>query len=176
MKPDLDYVIVGAGMYGSVFARCGAEAGHRALIVDRRPHIAGNCYSEQVDGVEVHRYGPHIFHTQDPKIWAFVNRFAKFNHYRHRGLVRQRDRLYSFPINLMTLHQMWGVSTPLEAKRRLDAAREPSSGDTLESWIVGEIGRELYELFIRGYTTKQWGRDPSELPSSIIKRIPIRLT
>lgn len=176
MKPGFDFVVVGAGMYGSVFARCAAEAGCRALVVDRRPHIAGNCFTEQVDGVEVHRYGPHIFHTQDPKIWAFVNRFAKFNHYRHRGMVRHRDRLYSFPINLMTLHQVWGVSTPLDAKRRLDAVREPTSGDTLESWIVGEIGRELYELFIRGYTTKQWGRDPSELPSSIVKRIPIRLT
>src|SRR5690606_11804642 len=111
----LDYVIVGAGMYGSVFARCVAEAGRRVLLVDRRPHIAGNCYSEQVDGVEVHRYGPHVFHAQDPEIWAFVNRFASFNHYRRRGLVRHHDRLYSFPINLMTLHQVWGVSTPLEA-------------------------------------------------------------
>ena len=176
MKSGLDYVIVGAGMYGSVFARCVAEAGQRALIVDRRPHIAGNCYSEQVDGVEVHRYGPHIFHTRDPQIWAFVNRFAEFNHYRHRGLVRHGARLFSFPINLMTLHQVWGVSTPLEARRRLEAVREAASDDNLESWVVGQIGRELYELFIQGYTTKQWGRDPSELPASIIKRIPIRLT
>ena len=175
LKSVLDYVIVGAGMYGSVFARYVAEAGRRVLVVDRRPNIAGNCYSERVDGVEVHRYGPHVFHAQDPEIWAFVNRFASFNHYRRRGLVRHRDRLYSFPINLMTLHQVWGVSTPLEAKRRLDAVREPTSGDTLEAWIVGEIGRELYELFVRGYATKQWGRDPSELPSSLIKRVPIRL-
>ena len=176
MTPGFDYIIVGAGMYGSVFARCAAEAGRRALLIDRRPHIAGNCYTEQVDGVEVHRYGPHIFHTNDPDVWGFVNRLAKFNNYRHRGLVRHRDRLYSFPINLATLHQVWGTSTPLEAKRKLEEVREPDDRDTLESWAVSQIGRELYELFIRGYTTKQWGRDPSELPSSIIKRIPIRLT
>jgi UDP-galactopyranose mutase len=176
MSSGFDYVVIGAGMFGSVFARCAAEAGRRSLVIDRRSHIAGNCYSEQVDGVEVHRYGPHIFHTNDPDVWSFVNRFAKFNNYRHRGLVRHRDRLYSFPINLATLHQVWGVSTPLEAKRKLDEVREPDDRDTLESWTVGQIGRELYELFIRGYTTKQWGRDPSELPSSIIKRIPIRLT
>lgn len=176
MDRPFDYVVVGAGMYGSVFARCVAEAGHRALIVDRRPHIAGNCFTEQVDGVEVHRYGPHIFHTRDPQIWAFVNRFATFNHYRHRGVVRQGDRLYSFPINLKTLHQVWGVTSPLEARRRLDAVRVESSGDNLESWIVGQIGHELYELLVRGYTMKQWGREPSELPASIIKRIPIRLS
>lgn len=176
MDRPFDYVVVGAGMYGSVFARCVAEAGHRALIVDRRPHIAGNCFTEQVDGVEVHRYGPHIFHTRDPQIWAFVNRFATFNHYRHRGVVRHGDRLYSFPINLKTLHQVWGVTSPLEARRRLDAVRVESSGDNLESWIVGQIGHELYELLVRGYTMKQWGREPSELPASIIKRIPIRLS
>lgn len=176
MNRPLDYVIIGAGMFGSVFARCAAEAGRRVLIVERRPHLAGNCFSEQIDGVEVHRYGPHIFHTRDPQIWAFVNRFTTFNHYRHRGVVRHGDRLFSFPINLTTLHQVWGVTTPLEARRRLEAAREQTSGDNLESWIVGQIGRELYELFVRGYTTKQWGRDPSELPASIIKRIPIRLT
>jgi UDP-galactopyranose mutase len=163
-------------MFGSVFARCAAEAGRRVLVVDRRPHIAGNCFSEAVDGVEVHRYGPHIFHTRDAGVWEFVNRFTEFNHYRHRGLVRNGERLLSFPINLATLHQVWGVMTPEEATARLEAAREPADGDNLESWIVSQVGRELYELFIRGYTAKQWGRDPRDLPASIIKRIPIRLT
>jgi UDP-galactopyranose mutase len=176
MSPALDYVVVGAGMFGSVFARCAADAGRRVLLVDRRPHIAGNCYSEAVDGIEVHRYGPHIFHTRDAGVWAFVNRFTEFNHYRHRGLVRNGERLLSFPINLATLHQVWGVTTPEEATARLEAAREPADGDNLESWIVSQVGRELYELFIRGYTAKQWGRDPRDLPASIIKRIPIRLT
>ncbi len=176
MSPALDYAVVGAGMFGSVFARCAAEAGRRVLVVDRRPHIAGNCYSEAVEGIEVHRYGPHIFHTRDAGVWAFVNRFTEFNHYRHRGLVRNGDRLLSFPINLATLHQVWGVTTPEEATARLEAAREPADGDNLEAWIVSQVGRELYELFIRGYTAKQWGREPRDLPASIIKRIPIRLT
>lgn len=176
MNRPLDYVIIGAGMFGSVFARQVAEAGRQALVVDRRPHIAGNCFTEQVDGVDVHRYGPHIFHTHDPHVWAFVNRFATFNRYRHRGLVRRGERLFSFPINLATLHQVWGVNTPLEAKRRLEAEREEISGDNLESWVIGQIGRELYELLVRGYAAKRWGRDPSELPASVIKRIPIRLT
>jgi len=177
MSPALDYVIVGAGLFGSVFARCVADAGKRVLLVDRRPHIGGNCHSKQVDNVEVHCYGPHIFHASNREVWQFVNRFAEFNHYRHRGVVRQADRLYSFPINLTTLHQLWGVTTPDEARRRLEAVREPSpQAANLEQWIVGQVGRELYEIFVRGYTTKQWGRDPSELPASIIRRIPIRLT
>jgi UDP-galactopyranose mutase len=176
MKQSLDYVIVGAGMFGSVFARCAAEAGRQVLLVDRRSHIAGNCHSESVEGIEVHRYGPHIFHTRDAGVWEFVNRFAEFNHYRHRGVVRNGDRQFSFPINLQTLHELWGVKTPAEAQRKLASVREPSGDDNLEAWIVGQVGRELYATFIRGYTTKQWGRDPSELPASIIKRIPIRLT
>lgn len=177
MSSNIDYVVVGAGLFGSVFARCAAEAGTRVLVVDRRPHIAGNCYSEQLQGIEVHRYGPHIFHTNNRGVWEFVNRFTEFNHYRHRGVVRHGKRLFSFPINLTTLHQLWGVTTPAEARARLDAVREPCEHpDNLEQWIVGQVGRELYELFVRGYTSKQWGRDPAQLPASIIRRIPIRLT
>ena len=177
MSRPVDYVVVGAGLFGSVFARCAAEAGKRVLLVDRRPHIGGNCYSEPIDGVEVHRYGPHIFHTSNKTVWEFVNRFATFNHYRHRGVVRHGDRLWSFPINLATLHQMWGVTSPAEARVRLEQVREPvAKPANLEQWIVGQVGRELYETFVRGYTTKQWGRDPTELPASIIRRIPIRLT
>jgi UDP-galactopyranose mutase len=174
---NTEYVVVGAGLFGSTFARRMAEAGRRVLLLDRRPHLAGNCYSEQVEGIEVHRYGPHIFHTSNRQVWEFVNRFTTFNHYRHRGVVRHGERLFSFPINLTTLHQLWGVTTPAEAEERLAAVREPCGrAENLEQWIVGEVGRELYEIFVRGYTTKQWGRDPRELPASIIRRIPIRLT
>lgn len=176
--PSFDFTVVGAGLFGSVFARCAAEAGQRILLVDRRNHIGGNCYSERVGGIDVHRYGPHIFHTNNASVWEFVNRFARFNHYRHRGIVRHGSRLLSFPINLTTLHQLWGVTTPAEAEAKLADVREAAAPgvDNLESWIVGQVGRELYETFVRGYTAKQWGRDPRDLPSSIIKRIPVRLT
>lgn len=177
MNPTHDYVVVGAGLFGSVFARCAAECGKRVLVVERRSHLGGNCYSEDVGGIQVHRYGPHIFHTNNLKVWQLVNRFATFNHYRHRGTVRHGNRLFSFPINLLTLHQLWGVGTPAEARRRLEEARVPCENPrNLEEWILAQVGHELYETFVRGYTTKQWGRDPSQLPSSIIRRIPIRLT
>lgn len=176
MSHQLDFLVVGAGLFGSVFARRAAESGKNVLVIDRRRHLAGNCFSERVEGIEVHRYGPHIFHTNDFRVWEFLNRFAEFNHYRHRGLVRRGKRLYSFPINLATLHDLWGVTTPAEAERRLQAERIPAERDDLESWIVSQVGRELYELFVRDYTAKQWGREPRDLPASIIKRIPIRLT
>jgi UDP-galactopyranose mutase len=173
----LDYVVVGAGMFGSVFARCLAEQGRRLLVIDQRAHIGGNCYSESVAGIQVHRYGPHIFHTNSRRVWAFVNRFAEFNHYRHRTVVNFRGRLLSFPINLLTLSQLWGVTTPDEAWRKLAEVREPiADPQNLEEWILGQVGRELYETFVRGYTTKQWEREPRELPASIIRRIPIRTT
>jgi UDP-galactopyranose mutase len=120
-----DYVIVGAGLFGSVFAREAADAGKRVLLVDRRQHIAGNCFSEQVNGIEVHRYGPHIFHTNNEQVWDFVQRFTRMNHYRHRCVVRHDERLFSFPINLLTLHQLWGVTTPAEAEAKLASVREP---------------------------------------------------
>lgn len=173
----LDYVIVGAGLFGSVMARRVAEAGHAALVVERRPHIGGNCFTESVDGIEVHRYGPHIFHTNDARVWEFVARFTRMNHYRHRGCVRHGERLFSFPINLMTLHQLWGARSPAEAEAKLAEVRVPCAKPrNLEEWILSQVGRELYETFIRGYTQKQWGRDPAQLPAAIIRRLPIRLT
>jgi UDP-galactopyranose mutase len=172
-----DYVIVGCGMFGSVFARCVAERGKRALVVDKRGHVGGNCFTEEVAGIHVHCYGPHIFHTNSEAVWRFLNRFTQFNNYRHRGVVSFRDRLYSFPINLLTLHQLWGVRTPAEAEAKLAALRVPANdADDLESWTVSQVGRELYETFVRGYTLKQWGREPRELPAAIIRRIPIRLS
>lgn len=172
-----NYVIVGCGLYGATFARRVAELGFSAVLVDKRSHIGGNCYTENRDGINVHVYGPHIFHTDDEGIWNFVNRFATFNHYRHRGCVNHQGRLFSFPINLLTLHQLWGVATPAEAERRLAEVRVPCANPrNLEEWILAQVGRELYETFIHGYTSKQWNCEPRKLPSSIIRRIPIRLT
>jgi UDP-galactopyranose mutase len=172
-----DYLIVGCGMFGAVFARIVAEHGRRVMLIDKRPHVGGNCYSEQIEGINVHRYGPHIFHTNNERVWQFVNRFAKFNHFRLRTPVNFRGRLFSFPINLMTLHQLWGVTSPDEAERKLAGVRVPCENPrNLEEWILSEVGHEIYETFIRGYTTKQWGRDPKELPAAIIRRLPIRRT
>lgn len=177
MHTAFDYVIVGAGMFGAVFARLAAEAGRRSLVVDRRPHIAGNCHSKQILGIEVHRYGPHIFHTNDERVWAFLNRFASFHPYVHRCAVRHGRRLLSFPVNLLTFHQLWGVTTPAEIEARLERERIPCTQPrSCEEWILSQVGRELYETFFRGYTAKQWNRDPSLLPASIVRRIPIRLT
>jgi UDP-galactopyranose mutase len=174
---SFDYVIVGCGMFGSVFARSVAERGKSALLVDKRDHIGGNCYTEEVAGVHVHRYGPHIFHTNSAAVWRFVSRFSEFNNYRHRGVVRHGNRLYSFPINLLTLQQIWGITTPREAEAKLASVRIAAEDpENLESWILSQIGRELYEIFVRGYTTKQWDREPRDLPASIIRRIPIRLS
>ena len=170
-----DYLVVGCGMFGAVFARSVAERGRRVLVIDKRSHVAGNCYSEQVAGVEVHRYGPHIFHTDNERVWRFVTRFARFNDYRHRGRVAYRGRMYSFPLNLATLREVWGVETPEQAERKLREVRVADADPrNLRDWIVSQVGHELYEIFVRGYTTKQWGRDPAELPASIIRRLPIR--
>src|SRR5262245_9670256 len=172
-----DYAIVGCGMFGAVFARVMAGHGRRVLLIDKRDHIGGNCYSEQIEGIHIHRYGPHIFHTSNEQVWKFVNRFARFNHFRLRTPVNSHGRLFSFPINLMTLHQLWGVTTPGEALRKLAEVRVACDDPrNLEEWILAQVGPEIYETFIRGYTTKQWGRPPRELPASIIRRIPIRLT
>ncbi len=175
--PGYDYVVVGCGMFGATFARTVADQGRRVLIVDKRRHIAGNCYTERVAGVHVHRYGPHIFHTSNDDVWRFVNRFAKFNDYTHHGRVRYQGRTFSFPLNLMTLAQLWGTQGPADAERALAKARVPlESATNARDWILSQVGQELYEVFIRGYTAKQWGRDPSRLPASIVKRIPIRMT
>lgn len=172
-----DYIIVGAGLYGSVMARVLAEGGKSVLLLERREHIGGNCYTENCDGVHIHRYGAHIFHTNNERVWKFVNRFVTFNSYVHRVVSRTDNRLFSFPINLLTLHQLWGVTTPAEAKAKLQSARLPILRPrNLEEWALSEVGPELYELFVKGYTQKQWGVAPSELPAGILRRIPIRLT
>jgi UDP-galactopyranose mutase len=175
MEKQYDYLIVGSGLFGSVFAREMTDRGLRCLVIDKRNHIGGNVYTENIEGINVHRYGAHIFHTNDRNIWDYVNRFAAFNNYRHKVFVNYHDKIYSFPINLMTLTQLWGINTPGEAVAELQKKQiQAPSAPNLEEWILSQVGQELYEIFVKGYTTKQWGRDPKLLPSSIIKRIPIR--
>ena len=172
-----DFLIVGAGLFGSTFAQQAKEKGKNCLIIDKRNHTAGNAYTEKIEGINVHKYGPHIFHTSDEDIWNYVNRFAEFNSYVNRPKVNYKGKIYSFPINLFTLYQMFGVGTPEEAKQLLaDLKTNNKSPKNLEEWILSEVGEEIYRTFIYGYTKKQWGREPRELPASIIRRLPIRLT
>ena len=172
-----DFLIVGAGLFGSTFAHQAKERGKTCLIIDKRNHTAGNAYTEKIEGINVHKYGPHIFHTSDESIWNYVNRFAEFNSYVNRPKVNYKGKIYSFPINLFTLYQMFGVGTPEEAKHLLaDLKTNNKFPKNLEEWILSEVGEEIYRTFIYGYTKKQWGREPRELPASIIRRLPIRLT
>jgi len=173
---EYDFVIVGSGIFGAVCARELTLAGFTCLVIEKRHHIGGNCYTENVEGIHVHKYGPHIFHTSSKKIWDYVNQFATFTNYRYNPKVMYQNKMYSFPINLLTLSQVYGVNTPQEAEEKLQEVKIVSDHpNNLEEWILSQIGPELYEIFIKGYTTKQWGTDPKNLPSSIIKRLPIRL-
>jgi UDP-galactopyranose mutase len=174
---NYDYLIVGAGLFGSICARELTNAGKKVVVIDKRDHIGGNCYTSDVDGINVHTYGPHIFHTNNKQVWDYVNQYAEFNHFAYRPKVKYGSNIYSFPINLMTLYQMYGVTTPQQAESILELEKIPNDKpNNLEEWILSQVGPKLYEKFIKGYTTKQWGRDPKHLPSSIIKRLPIRLT
>jgi UDP-galactopyranose mutase len=175
--PKYDYLIVGCGLFGTVFAQRLSNRGKKVLIIEKREHIGGNCYTENKKGINVHVYGPHIFHTDNVKVWEYINRFASFNTFVNRPKVLYKGRLYSFPVNLMTLYQLWGVMTPQQAKERLQKEKVPCENPAnLEQWILSQVGREIYEIFIRGYTTKQWGKTPDQLPAEIIQRLPIRLT
>lgn len=177
MTLKYDFLIVGAGLFGSVFAREAADRGKRVLVIDRRPHLGGNCFTEEREGIHVHVHGPHVFHSASRRVWDYVTRFAAFHPYTHRVKADHEGRLYSFPINLMTLHQLWGVRTPEEARRKLESVRIPAEHPrNLEEWCLSQVGREIYETFIGGYTAKQWGREPKDLPAAIIRRLPIRLT
>ena len=174
-----DYLIVGAGLYGSVFAHEMNKMGRRVRLIDRRQHIAGNVYTEEVEGIQVHRYGAHIFHTSDKQIWNYVNQFAEFNHYINSPVARYREELYNLPFNMNTFNRMWGVVTPSQAKAKI-AEQIADLGITepknLEEQALSLVGTDVYEKLVRGYTEKQWGRDCKELPAFIIKRLPLRFT
>ena len=172
-----DYLIVGAGLFGAVFAHEMTEKGKKCLVIDKRNHIAGNAYTENIEGINVHKYGAHIFHTSNEKVWAYVNRFARFNNYINAPVAVYKDELYNLPFNMNTFSKMWGVKTPAEAKaiiaRQVEAEHigEPKN---LEEQALKLVGRDIYEKLIKGYTEKQWGRDCTELPAFIIRRLPLR--
>ncbi len=173
-----DYLIVGAGLYGAVCARELADAGKKVLVIEKRPHIAGNIYTEKVEGITVHKYGAHIFHTNDRAVWAYVQHFAAFNRFTNSPVANYKGEIYSLPFNMYTFHQMWGVVTPEEAWAKIEEQRKEIAGEpkNLEEQAISLVGRDIYEKLIKGYTEKQWGRDCQELPSFIIKRLPFRLT
>ena len=172
-----DYLIVGAGLFGAVFAHEMTEKGKKCLVIDRRNHIAGNAYTENIEGINVHKYGAHIFHTSNERVWAYVNRFARFNNYINAPVAVYKDEIYNLPFNMNTFSKMWGVKTPAEAKaiiaRQVEAEHvgEPKN---LEEQALKLVGRDIYEKLIKGYTEKQWGRDCTELPAFIIRRLPLR--
>lgn len=170
-----DYLIVGTGLFGSIFAYEATKRGKSCLVLEKRKHVGGNVYTRNVNGIHVHEYGIHVFHTSNKEIWDYVNSFAKFNNFTNRPRVNYKGKIFSFPINLLTLHQLWGVATPEEAIKKLNESKiKIDSPANLEEWCLSEIGPELYETFIKGYTQKQWMTDPRNLPTFIIKRIPIR--
>ncbi|MBR6286509.1 MAG: UDP-galactopyranose mutase [Bacteroidaceae bacterium] len=171
-----DYLIVGAGLYGSLIAYKAKQAGKSVLVIDKRPHIGGNLYCEEIEGIQVHKYGPHVFHTSNKKVWDFVNSLVQFNNFRYCPLAYYKGKLYNLPFNMNTFYTMWGVKTPEEAKAKIEEQRREITNEpqNLEEQAISLVGRDVYEKLIKGYTEKQWGRNCKELPPSIIKRIPVR--
>lgn len=171
-----DFLIVGAGLFGSVFARLAKIYNYSVTVIDKRNHIGGNIYTKNENNIDIHVYGPHIFHTNSHDIWNFIGDYVTFNQYKHSPKVFYKDKIYSFPINLLTLHQVFNVKTPEQAKEIIESTtvKNINPEENLENFCLYNIGEELYKRFIYGYTKKQWGKDPKELPASIIKRVPIR--
>lgn len=174
-----DYLVVGAGLYGAVFAHEAKKNGKKVLVIDKRPNIAGNVYTEDVEGIHVHKYGAHIFHTNNRRVWEYVNQFAEFNRFTNSPVANYHGELYSLPFNMYTFNKMWGVVTPEEAAEKIKEQKK-AAGITepknLEEQAISLVGTDIYEKLVKGYTEKQWGRPCSELPSFIIKRLPVRLT
>ena len=174
-----DYLIVGAGLYGSVFAREAALAGKKVKIIDVRSHIGGNIYTEETEGINVHKYGAHIFHTNDKDVWEYIQQFAEFNRFTNSPIANYKGELYNLPFNMNTFHQLWNVTTPDEAKKIIQA-QQAEFGNTepanLEEQAISLVGKDIYEKLIKGYTEKQWGRPCNELPAFIINRLPVRFT
>lgn len=174
-----DYLVVGSGLYGAVFAREAADRGKKVLVIDKRPNVAGNIYTEKVEGIHVHKYGAHIFHTNDTKVWKYITRFAEFNRFTNSPVANYRGELYSLPFNMYTFNKMWGVVMPTEAAAKIEEQKKEAcitEPKNLEEQAISLVGRDIFEKLIKGYTEKQWGRDCKELPAFIIKRLPVRLT
>ncbi len=174
-----DYLVVGAGLYGAVFARQAADAGKKVLVIDRRGHIGGNVYTEKVEGIDFHKYGAHIFHTNNEAVWRYVNRYVSFNRFTNSPVANYKGELYSLPFNMYTFNKMWGVVTPDQAREKIEAQRREAGitePQNLEEQAISLVGVDIYEKLIKGYTQKQWGRPCRELPSFIIKRLPVRFT
>lgn len=173
-----DYLVVGSGLFGAVFARQATDAGKKVLVIDKRPNIAGNVYTEKVEGINFHKYGAHIFHTNNTEVWNYVNRFATFNRFTNSPVANYKGELYSMPFNMYTFNKMWGVVTPEEAAAKIEEQKKEITGEpqNLEEQAISLVGRDIYEKLVKGCTEKQWGRDCKELPAFIIKRLPVRLT
>ena len=177
MNKHYDYLIVGAGLYGAVFAQKAMEAGKACLVIEKRDHIAGNIYTEAVEGIQVHRYGAHIFHTNNDEVWGYVNRFATFNRYTNSPVANYKGEIYNMPFNMNTFNKMWGVITPAEAQAEIErqrAAHYVAEPKNLEEQAINLVGTDIYEKLVKHYTEKQWGRPCTELPAFIIKRLPVR--
>lgn len=172
-----DFLIIGSGLFGSVFAHEATKKGFKCLMLEKRNHIGGNIYTSKIEGIDVHMYGPHYFHTNSKKIWDYINKFSNFYNVKTNVKVNYKNRIYSFPINLLTLNQLWGVKTPQEAELLLNQkTTKINNPSNLEEWALSQIGEELYEIFYKGYTEKQWNKKCTELPATIIKRLPVRFT
>ncbi|WP_297964740.1 UDP-galactopyranose mutase [uncultured Anaerovibrio sp.] len=173
-----DYLIVGSGLFGAVFAQQAKDAGKRVLVIDRRDHIGGNVYTERVEGINVHKYGAHIFHTNDKKVWQYITKFGEFNRFTNSPVANYKGEIYSLPFNMYTFNKMWGVVTPEEAAAKIAEQRQEIKGEpkNLEEQAISLVGRDIFERLIKGYTEKQWGRDCRDLPAFIIKRLPVRYT
>ena len=179
MSKKYDYLVVGAGLYGAVFAHEAKKAGKSVLVIDKRPNIAGNVFTEDVEGIHVHKYGAHIFHTNNKKVWNYITQFAEFNRFTNSPVANYHGELYSLPFNMYTFNKMWGVVTPEEAAAKIEEQKKEAGitePKNLEEQAISLVGRDIFEKLIKGYTEKQWGRDCKDLPAFIIKRLPVRLT
>lgn len=172
-----DYLIVGSGLFGAIFAYEANKKGKKVLVVDKRPNVGGNIYTENIDGINVHKYGAHIFHTSNKEIWDYINQFAEFNRYTNAPVARYKNELYNMPFNMNTFNKLWGVITPEEAKKKIEEEKKEAGitePKNLEEQAISLVGKTIYEKLVKGYTEKQWGKRATELPSFIIKRLPVR--
>ena len=174
-----DYLIVGSGLFGAIFAYEAKKRGKKVLVIEKRNHIGGNIYTEEIEGIRVHKYGAHIFHTSNKEVWDYINQFAEFNRYTNSPVARYKNELYNMPFNMNTFHELWGVITPKEAKQKIEEEKQEANikePKNLEEQAISLVGKTIYEKLVKGYTEKQWGKKATELPNFIIKRLPVRFT